>query len=273
VDRPNAGNGSADEEARDIMAIRAGADQLARHRPTAWMITRQFGISVLRPRLRKIVFVDVGAKVGDWTRLGAALGWRTIAIEPNSSSFAVLDESFGQHADVTLFKLAVADENLDAARFYTSDEYAGRSSLRVNDEALSEDVYELVRVRRLADLLDGVTDHVDLMKTDIEGADLLALRGSDLSRYRPALVVSEISGRCLEFGYRARDMVEYMIGQGYVDYVVMSSYHEDGYYADFFDRYAASASFHAPGSFRDAVFVRHDVHEDFVSLFADDIGW
>ena len=157
------------------------------------MITRQFGISVLHPRLPELVFVDVGAKVGDWTRLGATLGWRTIAVEPNSKSFAVLDESYGKHPDVTLFKVAIADENLDAARFYTSEAFSGRSSLRVNDEALSEDVYELVPVRRLADLLNGLTDHVDLMKTDIEGADLLALRGTDLSRYRPALVVSEIS--------------------------------------------------------------------------------
>ena len=37
-------------------------------------------------------------------------------------------------------------------------------------------------------------------------------------------------------------MVEYMTGEGYVDYVVVSSYHEDGYYADFFDRYAASVA-------------------------------
>jgi FkbM family methyltransferase len=193
--------------------------------PTPWQIVQRFGKEcLLQAKECPIVFVDVGARIGQWTRLGTANKWQTIAIEASKSSYQGLCEKFRSYQNVEVLNYAVSDRSSHAVRFYTSAEAPGRSSLDPNDVVLSESIFELVEMRTIGEILRERGLRANIIKTDIEGADLLALRGVGLSdpEAQPEIMVSEVSGRCLDFGYVTRDMVEELRTLGYECFIVVT---------------------------------------------------
>ena len=57
--------------------------------------------------------------------------------------------------------------------------------------------------------------NVNLLKIDIEGADLLALKELDFIRYHPDLIVCEYGARSKSFGYTYQDLVNFGQSEGY----------------------------------------------------------
>jgi hypothetical protein len=62
---------------------------------------------------------------------------------------------------------------------------------------------------------------VDILKIDIEGADLLALKGFDIGNRRPKIIMVEFmdSRTVPHFGYRYSDIAEYANSFGYETWV------------------------------------------------------
>jgi hypothetical protein len=59
-----------------------------------------------------------------------------------------------------------------------------------------------------------------VIKLDLEGAELAALRGAQatLGRDRPDLIIELVEGHAGRYGYRPRDLVDYLQGLGYDRY-------------------------------------------------------
>lgn len=120
--------------------------------------------------------VDLGANIGvasAWFRMRYPMA-RIVAVEPDPDTFTKLERNLGDDSAVTLVNAAVAARSGEVALFRPAG-YSIASSLR---GAPSAGEATNVRAYTLDELLaDHGLDRVDLLKLDVEGAELDAVRG------------------------------------------------------------------------------------------------
>ena len=170
------------------------------------------------PSSEQFVIVDVGAQIGLWTIAYARLGWTVVAFEASPVNYEVLQHNTQTFQNVIAINKAVGDLNSDKVKFYYSEDYIGINSLKVNHAKLSQDNFAFVEMIKLETELPLYVDNVNLLKTDIEGADLLALQGFDFTKYHPELIVCEYGGRSKAFDYTYRELADFGQEKGYVVY-------------------------------------------------------
>jgi len=193
--------------------------------------------SLLRPGM---TVVDVGAHIGYYTRIFAQrVGprGRVIAFEPHPLTFKILAGNLASCANVILVHEAASDRT-GTAMLYDSNPDVGSSSLRLDESkreyytqrlvgteiapravaGLPTSTYS-VKTRTLdASLSLAGIDRVDVVKMDIEGAELAALRGMKETLRRSASVslVVELNPRSLEsFGITPASFFEQLTESGF----------------------------------------------------------
>ena len=118
-------------------------------------------------------------------------GWRGILIEPNPACALQLRQ---ERRNATVFQVACsAPEKTGEALFHFSSS-SGLSGLEkhVDDPDIRYDRSEKVKVMTLDAILDSA-EHppVDFVSIDVEGTELDVLKGFDLARHRPPLLLVE----------------------------------------------------------------------------------
>jgi FkbM family methyltransferase len=172
------------------------------------------------------VFVDIGANSGYFTILAATrvgTNGHVLAFEPNPAICRRLQ----RHVDVNrvndrvrVFDVAIADRDADDVNLFISCriDNSGLSSLSPSAAALatgelSRDVRVHVSTSRFDSVMrTAALSRIDLIKIDVEGAELPALHGMrrTLERLRPPAIICETEegGPAVEFlcsfGYRVR---------------------------------------------------------------------
>lgn len=165
------------------------------------------------------VLVDVGANIG-WYTVHAALqdpAARVIAIEPIPRSFDYLTEAIARNAltNVTAINAAAAAEP-GSLTLYVDGGISGAASAAPSTGEAGLDAIKCDAVT-----LDSVVaEHggrADVLKLDIEGAELFALRGaaSVLSTQRPIVFAEMLRKLAKPFGYHPNEIIELMRGHGY----------------------------------------------------------
>jgi len=167
------------------------------------------------------VFVDVGAHIGRWALRLARKASQVVAVEPNPDTIAVLQAHIAMNdiKNVDVFEMAAWDAE---TRMHLDDparKVSGGSTHVVQDDD------GMVRAAPLDNVLGDVTP--DLIKLDVEGADLHALRGmrETLKRARPTLFIedhsiygyytrAELESLLRELGYRWRTVHGYRSADG-----------------------------------------------------------
>jgi FkbM family methyltransferase len=142
-------------------------------------------------------YVDVGANdpdIDSVTRVFYERGWSGINIEPLSANSAELRRK--RPRDINL-EIAAGEEE-GTITFYEIGKWHGYST---TDAALAEQhrkdglavVEHKVPVRKLSAILDehAAGRAIDFLKIDVEGTELSVLRGADLRRHRPKIIVLE----------------------------------------------------------------------------------
>ena len=142
-------------------------------------------------------YVDVGANdpdIDNVTRHFYERGWSGINIEPLSANSAELRRK--RPRDINL-EIAVGEDE-GTITFYEIGKWHGYST---TDAALAAQhrkdglkvVEHKVPVRKLAAVLDehAAGRVIDFLKIDVEGTELSVLRGGDLRRHRPKIIVLE----------------------------------------------------------------------------------
>jgi FkbM family methyltransferase len=139
------------------------------------------------------VCLDVGANIGVLTIVLARLcrDGSVYAFEPGTSSYEYLARNVvaAGATNVTTEPLALSDVT-GTLTLHMNATHPGGAHLGVPDA--HEKTHETVRVSRLDDWVkEQGLDRIDVVKLDIEGAELLALDGATdvLERLRPTLVV------------------------------------------------------------------------------------
>ena len=137
--------------------------------------------------------VDLGANVGFFTVHAARQGTSVYAFEPNPACFARLRANVEMNdaiEAVTLFRTTLSDR-------------AGRGRMQVERGGTTGGTVarggdETIRITTLDEALaDAPVDQIDLLKLDIEGAEVEALRGAADTLTRTHRVIAEYHSRDL----------------------------------------------------------------------------
>lgn len=179
--------------------------------------------------------VDVGAHIGSVLHrlIELAPDGSHIAVEPTPEKAAWLRKRFPR---ITVIEAAAYDSD-GSATFHQATK-SGYSSLVRSGDADLVRTYPVDLVR-----LDSVVDPeiaVNLLKIDTEGAELLALHGSEgiLRRHQPAVLFECGPPSKLEpFGYSRSELFDFLTDAGYELYSVADAlYHRRAMGRDEFDR-------------------------------------
>jgi len=204
-----------------------GGKLFLRLRESPQMLARALGIyecdkteaiiSLLRPGM---TFVDVGVNKGDFSILGSTLvgqSGKVLCFEPEPENCYWIRRSIelNGYTNISLFELALSDVNGDAQL------YLGRKSgwhTLIPCQAGCDAGIIMVRRRTLDDFLEDICqDRVDMIKIDVEGAELQVLRGAarTLSRNKEIVLLIDVHPR---LGVAAKEVCDFLNEDGFTIY-------------------------------------------------------
>lgn len=164
------------------------------------------------------VFVDVGANIGWYALHAAAVAprLRVLALEPVGTTFAALERNValnGLAVEALQHALGEAPGALDMT---VPEGIAGASSFHLS-RPYPRQRTERVSVSTLDDVAERHDLRVDVLKVDVEGAELSVLNGGrrTLERDHPAVLAEMLRIHAAPFGYHPNDIIELMHGIGY----------------------------------------------------------
>jgi FkbM family methyltransferase len=160
-------------------------------------------------------FIDVGANIGAYTLLAASLvgsSGRVDSFEPGKVAFKRLKENIELNnlSQVHLHPIALGDV-IGSVHFLCEQDTTNRI---YNESDLSK---KFITVP--SDRLDNILsmENYVMGNIDIEGAELLALRGATkmLSEHNPAVWLLEFNGALHSFGFSEQEFSDWLSNQGY----------------------------------------------------------
>lgn len=172
---------------------------------------------------RERVMLDVGAHFGGSSQYFVDRGWRCHCFEPDVRNRETLAARFQEQARVTIHPVALGEAAMEAASFFRSPESTGISSLLPFRDSHEQTGQVPVTTLDLFTSTHGI-DHVDFLKIDAEGWDLMVLRGVPWERLHPSVIVCEFEdAKTGRLGYRMQDVATYLTDRGYT--VLVSEWH------------------------------------------------
>lgn len=178
------------------------------------------------------LFIDAGANIGIHSLIAADIYRNNsgtlaeapvCAFEPNPRIYAQLQSNIcenGLQQFISAHQIAVSDMNQTAAFYLSAADNSACSSLAPLGSGHSQ-TWQSVNVRTvdLASFVQGREGNmrVGLIKLDIEGAELIALRGAKqlLSRDHPILIVEVYPALLHRFGFTFADVRDFIRPLGY----------------------------------------------------------
>jgi FkbM family methyltransferase len=186
-------------------------------------------VALLNTLLREgMVVVDVGANIGEISMVCAKrVGpkGRVIAFEPIDEIADELQRNIERNNlhQVVLARTGLSDAILEQVPIFAScgqrghgDEHRGLGSLY--GQAAEGAPLQTINVTTMdAYLAANPVARVDIIKVDIEGAELPFLRGAEwtLKNFKPLLIVEVQEKSAAAAGYRAVDILEFLSDLGY----------------------------------------------------------
>jgi FkbM family methyltransferase len=171
--------------------------------------------------------IDAGAHIGYYAlmaahrlrQVGAGL---VFAFEPHPINFADLqrNQQLNNMSNLILIQKAVADQTTQMRLFSSPLSGSGCHSLR--QFPFHSNSYE-IECTTLDDFMDTHKEaKIGLIKLDVEGAELPALRGAQrlIERDKPYIMYEEVEDRDRAFGYEIKDLRSFLESLGYKIYPV-----------------------------------------------------
>ena len=170
-------------------------------------------------------FVDVGAHIGYYSLQAAVTvgaSGRVLAVEPNPETLRKLRGNVAaSHAWViTVVPVACADSESTLDLFAGPSTNTGETSLsraNASQDRPSTATYR-VRARPLDSIIrESGVSRVDAVKIDVEGAELMVLKGAKdtLDRFHPIVLVEVVDDQLREMGASSAQLIAYMQAHGY----------------------------------------------------------
>jgi len=191
---------------------------------------RRFLEAFLTP---KMIFLDIGANQGEIALIAAKrlVQGTVLAFEPSPQAFHNLQENIRLNGfeNIKCLNYGLFDCPMESTiyvkrdidRAHTLNEgvstlFAGESTDVVSDRVVLRKLDDVVRTEGLC--------RVDLIKIDVEGAELMVLRGADetLRQFRPTLVVEISKANFKVAGYDVEDVLSLIAKHGYQVYCLQN---------------------------------------------------
>jgi FkbM family methyltransferase len=165
----------------------------------------------------RATFIDCGANIGAYSMCAASIvgpHGKVVAVEPSEVSFRRLraNVDLNGFTQVVTVKKAISDAE-GIARLYHAD--GGPVSFSLVRDADEES--EEVETTTIDDLVDELRlERVDAIKLDIEGAEILALRGGGetITKFKPTIIF-ELSSPGARRLASAQSVPSLLAGHGY----------------------------------------------------------
>jgi FkbM family methyltransferase len=176
-----------------------------------------------KSRGKRSVLMDVGANVGYFTIFAASLGHHVLAYEAFQSNVDLILLSVCLNPDlrrrVTVFHAALSDTRKECVLLSGPQNY-GDGYLRCDGEDVPPgyEVRSKLTTARLDSMVPASVPRVDVMKLDIEGAELEALRGGAQffrGSQAPRFLRTEFSAVPHMLGDRALPMLQLLFEMNY----------------------------------------------------------
>lgn len=161
-------------------------------------------LSVLRklladyPEWKPRGVVDVGANIGGWTTAlqGVLPGVPTLMVEASTTHNKDLDETKQQFPNVVDYQIALLSSSEgDTVEFFSMDGGGTRNSMFVKQWHHYRDIKPVHRITSKLDTLvrNSHVDHIDYLKLDVQGAELMVLSGATEILKKATFVQFEVS--------------------------------------------------------------------------------
>ena len=167
--------------------------------------------------------IDIGAHKGEILdiMISAAPNGEHFAFEPLPPFYSELQEKYKAQR-IVLFNCALSDETGESTFQYVKSNPAYSGILKREYDRSHEDVEEIVvNLRKLDDCIP-VHVAIDFIKIDVEGAELLTLKGGKriLQSNKPVIVLEHGEKGAGSYGYQAADLWHYFNELGYQLYTL-----------------------------------------------------
>lgn len=168
------------------------------------------------------VFMDVGAHIGyDTLKASRRVGpdGRVVAFEPNPPTVALLMANIeaSQAGNVIVQPIACSDSETEISLFDSTGGNSGASSLAASNAGAARTEFK-VRARPIDAVMPelGLT-RLDVFKADVEGAEVLVLRGAanTLRRLRPRLIIEVVPRQLANMGTSVEELEALIWSLGY----------------------------------------------------------
>lgn len=162
-----------------------------------------------------MIVIDVGAHIGYFTRLAAKLAGRNgrvFAFEPDEENAVLLAQNTRRYGTVRIEKSAVGEKNGRVPFYHVRGSTGCHSTIAQVDAEPSE-----VPVITLDSFLSSAgAERIDIIKMDIEGGELSALRGMEKILYsKPQLIVEYNPAALVRGGNAPEALFEHLALRGF----------------------------------------------------------
>ncbi len=167
----------------------------------------------------KIVF-DIGANIG-WYGLNAAKQNKKIkvyAFEPIKETFDYLVKNIriNELKNIIPNNIGLSNKN-STVSFFVNPEHSGSASeKKITDKSINR---VKVTLRKLDDYcVDNKIIKIDLIKCDVEGAELFVLEGGKnvFQKFKPILLIEILRKWAKKYNYHPNDIIDLMKSFGYL---------------------------------------------------------
>ncbi len=178
----------------------------------------------------EMTFVDAGANQGEFTLFAAKrlTNGKVIAFEPVESNL----KSLRRNVEVNLFtNVTVIEKGLHEIKLelpiYTSNSKDSDGAVNEGLSTIFPDEYrseleQTIELVSFDEYYGGKLDRFDMLKIDVEGAELFALKGMEQSirKFHPQILIELNRETSLNAGYTVEDVIQFISGMGYQSYSI-----------------------------------------------------
>lgn len=178
------------------------------------------------PRDKSLVIFDVGANVGDWTRVlmlkcaqlrPNKAKTKVFMFEPCASTYEDLQKAMQSWSGHVIMVRKALSNNIGKSRFYVVAKGAGRNSLypQLDENIALRETVEVTTVDLFSQ--EACIGHIVFMKVDTEGHDMLVIEGASkmIEQQAIELIQFEYNYRWIDSRRYLRDAFEFLTPHGY----------------------------------------------------------
>jgi len=169
------------------------------------------------------IVLDIGANIGYFTLIAAqkAKKGKVVAFEPVQELSKKLQQNIRENhfQNIKVVEAAAGESEKDSTIYLSTSENSGMSSLQPpeNFSGLSQAV-KIINIDQW--IKQSEIEKIDIVKLDIEGSELFALRGmkETLINFKPFLIVEINKNILANFSLVPGDIMNYLTGLGYISF-------------------------------------------------------